>query len=270
MKKKDVPAAEKLLFELENDYVSACGRFLAREEPRDTVWLLCGKNEVFALVINSKSTIIPVFPGIKEIPDANTLKKRLKKNRIYSVQGQKNEVLLLENMLAQTGMKPCDTYNYDLMNLDREQGTGNKEVPNLVLRVPQLIDLDAIAPLQAGYEKEEVLPRGSVFSPAASRVNLFNIIANGKILIAQIDGRMAGKINVSAVSYTRYLVGGVYICPEFRGLGIGRRMTSAFISSLLSEGRGVTLFVKKNNTAARRLYCGLGFSLRGDYRIAYY
>jgi predicted GNAT family acetyltransferase len=47
-------------------------------------------------------------------------------------------------------------------------------------------------------------------------------------------------------------------------------MATEFTASLISEGRGVTLFVKKNNLAARRLYTGMGFSVKDDYRITYY
>jgi hypothetical protein len=53
-------------------------------------------------------------------------------------------------------------------------------------------------------------------------------------------------------------------------MGIARCMAEEFIASLINEGMGVTLFVKKNNVAARRLYLGLGFSVSGDYRITYY
>jgi predicted GNAT family acetyltransferase len=127
-----------------------------------------------------------------------------------------------------------------------------------------------MAALQAAYEQEEVVPRGSTFSPAASRVNIANIIVNGQTLAAELDGRLVGKINISAVSFTRYQVGGVYVHPDFRGLGIARRMATEFIGPLVAQGRGVTLFVKKSNLAARRLYSGLGFSVRGDYRISYY
>jgi predicted GNAT family acetyltransferase len=47
-------------------------------------------------------------------------------------------------------------------------------------------------------------------------------------------------------------------------------MAGEFIYSLVSEGRGVTLFVKKNNAPACKLYLSLGFKKRGDYRITYY
>jgi predicted GNAT family acetyltransferase len=133
-----------------------------------------------------------------------------------------------------------------------------------------LADLDAVAALQAAYEQEEVLPKGSVFSPLSSRTNTANIISKSHILAAELGGRLVGKININAVSFTRYQVGGVYVHPSFRRLGIASRMATEFIGSLILQGRGVTLFVRKTNLAARRLYAGLGFSVRGDYRISYY
>jgi len=273
MKNRDIPQIECLLRDMENDCVTACGRFIFRQPQRDRVWKLCGKKgELSALLINSKSTLIPVLRGIKEIPHPDFLKGFLRLKKIHSVQGLTEEVRLFENALEKMGKAAMDIFDYDLMALDKLPSlkSPSSGPENLVLRVPELTDLDAIAPLQAAYEQEEVLPKGSVFSPAASRVNIANIISGGRILAAELDGRLVGKINVSAVSFTRYQVGGVYVHPDFRGNGIARRMAAEFTASLINEGRGVTLFVKKTNSPARGLYYGLGFRKRGDYRITYY
>ena len=282
MKDKDIPQTEKLLSDMEYDYVSACGRYLVRDKLKDPVWLLTGKDSGFsALIVNSRSTVIPVLCGMKKIPALDFFKGFFRTKKIHSIQGLKEEVLILEDAVKKFGWKTADTIDYDLMSIDK---AGNREqkktagdeitrygkISNIVLKTPGLSDLDAIAPLQGAYEKEEVIPNGSVFSPAASRINTANIIANGRILAAQIEGRFVGKINVSAVSFTRFLVGGVYVHPDFRGKGIAAKMASVFIESLLNEGKGITLFVKKSNTAARRLYAGLGFKIQNDYRIAYY
>ena len=273
MKSADFSKAQDMLLKAENDYVGACGRFFSGQASNEPVWLLRKKNgETAALILNSRSTVMPVLRGLHEIPAPNFLKGFLRRKKIHSVQGLKNEVLILEETIRKTGRKPRDIIDYDLMSLDRKPDESALLCgpENLFLCTPRLIDLDKIAPLQAGYEQEEVLPKGSVFSPAASRANTAHIITNGKILAAQIDGRFVGKINVNAISFTRYQVGGVYVHPAFRGLGIARRMAAEFITSLMNEGKGVTLFVKKNNTAAVRLYTGLGFQARGDYRITYY
>jgi ribosomal protein S18 acetylase RimI-like enzyme len=270
LKKKDIPPAESLLRDMEDDYVSACGRFI--EPSGGQIWKLENKKSICALLINSRSTLIPVLCGIKEIPRLKFLKGFLREKNIHSIQGLKEDVLVIENEMEKAGRIIADKFDYDLMSLDSLPLKNEKKpgLEKLVLRTPQLTDLDAICPLQEGYEKEEVLPKGSKFSPAASRVNIAKIISDGKILAAQLNGRLVGKINVSAVSFTRYLVGGVFVHPDFRGLGIARRMADEFISSLISEGRGVTLFVKKNNIPARRLYLSLGFKKMGDYKITYY
>jgi predicted GNAT family acetyltransferase len=270
LKSASIAHAEKLLREAENDYVSACGRFLSRHLSKDIVWALCEKNGgVSAMIINSKSTLLPVLREEKEIPDARFLRNFLKKKKLHSVQGLTHEVQIMENVLEKIGITVCDIYDYDLMSLDNLPSVKLSGPENLVLRVPQMLDLDAAAPLQAGYEMEEVLPKSAAFSPAASRINLSSIIAKGQILVAQINGKLVGKINVSSLSFTRYLVGGVYVHPDFRGMGIAKRMTERFTASLMSQGMGVTLFVKKNNVPARKIYADLGFKKTGDYRITY-
>jgi len=272
IKKDEFTRVEKLLKDNENNYVNACAKFIARKEVNTLFWVLCGKEEIQSLLINSKSNILPVLCGVK-IPAIDLKRGFLPSKKIHSVQGLKNEVIIIENELSKNGWKAKEIIDYELMSLDvpPQKGKNLSGFSNLVLRKPVMTDIDAMAPLQAGYEKEEVLPKGSTFSPAASRSNLSNnIIAKGQVLAADINGRLIGKINVSGISFTRYQVGGVYVHPDFRGRGIGRRMAYEFISSLISEGRGVTLFVRKTNTSARRLYLSLGFTVINDYRISYY
>lgn len=272
-KNRDTNQIETLLRDTENDCVPACSRFLVRGSSKTSIWALGEKGKEFsALLINSRSTLMPVLRGQKEVGDLKFLKGLLRKGKIHSLQGIKEEVLVFQNAFEKMGAVTADIFDYDLMSLDtlpleKDYSSLSK---NLVLRQARLTDLDALAPIQGAYEQEEVLPNGAVFSPAASRINLAHIIAVSKVLVAELDNRIIGKINVSGVSFTRYLVGGVYVHPDFRGRGIAGRMTTEFLASLISEGRGVTLFVKKNNIPARRLYTGLGFKVRGDYRITYY
>ncbi|MCL2213884.1 MAG: GNAT family N-acetyltransferase [Treponema sp.] len=284
MKNADSLPVKEFLSVNENDYVGACGRFLLRQSAagnksaKDPVWILRRKkDEIKALVMASGSTVIPVLGTLYDrtadsIPQMKFLKSFLRLKTLHSLQGLKSEVIVLEEEIGKTGRKTADIIDYDLMSLDKppdEKGFSCGP-SGLILRVPAMIDLDAVAPLQTAYEKEEVLPKGSIFSPAASRINTAQIITKGKVLAAQLNGRFVGKINVSAVSFTRYQVGGVYVHPHFRGQGIARRMATEFISGLIGEGRGVTLFAKKTNAAARSLYTRLGFTVRGDYRITYY
>ena len=283
--KKEIIPVDNMLRVNEYDYTCACAKYCVRNPVKDPIWMLFDKEKknVLGLIINSKSTVVPVFCGMDEIPVKKFPVNFFKLKKIHSIQGFKKEVLILEDLIKKTGRKIADFFDYDLMDLDIEKGKGNREqgteknepetkssiVRNLVIREPRMTDLDELVPLQTAYEHEEVQHKGSIFSPAASRVNLANIIAKGKILIALVNGRIVGKINVSGVSFSRYLVGGVFVHPDYRGQGIAGFMTAEFIKLLVSEGRGVTLFVKKSNAAARKLYVRLGFKKYGDYRITY-
>lgn len=273
LRKKNIKKAENLLRENEYFYTSACGRFISGVQINTPVWTFLNKSkEIKAMLINSKSTLLPVLNGIEEIDDMNFLKKFIKRKNIHSVQGLTNEVMLLENILKDMGMVTDDIFDYDLMNLDNITPikTFSSKSEGIILRNPLMTDLDALAPLQEGYEKEEVLPKSGTFHPASSRLNIANIIAGKKILVAELNGKLVGKINVSSVSFTRYLVGGIYVHPEFRGRGIAKRMTYKFISSIFSKDTGVSLFVKKNNYPAKKIYEDIGFKKIGDYRITYY
>jgi len=272
IKREDLQKATDLLVENEKNYVSACGRFLSRTQG-DPIWVLDGgKKEIAALAVFSKSSLIPVLGANGEIPVPEFPRDYLRNKTIHSLQGLTDEVMHFEKAMEKTGRKITDKYDYDLMSLDSypDMSTAKSSPGRLVFRVPALSDLNAIALLQAAYEMEEVIPAGSSFNAAASRTGISNIIANGRILAAVINGRFVGKIHVNAVSFTRYQIGGVYVHPDYRGLGIGRRLTAEFIITLLNESRGITLFVKKNNLSACRLYRGLGFTVKGDYRITYY
>jgi GNAT superfamily N-acetyltransferase len=186
------------------------------------------------------------------------------------VQGLLGDALLLEAALADLGYHATEQRDYDLMILEKEPEEGGAFPRGLELRRPGFTDLEALCPLQAGYEEEEVLPRGAVLNPAACRLTLSRILSGEQSLIACLDNRIVGKINTNAASFTCVQIGGVYVLPEYRGLGIGRRMTAVFAAELRARGRELTLFVKKTNPAAQKIYRRVGFAEAGDYRISYY
>ena len=275
MKKNDAAGAEALLRANERWCLNACGRFLNSRGPLskdDAVWVLKGEaNDVPALIVHSRQSLLPVLRGRMDIPPPDFLRRLFGTVPVHSLQGRKEDALILEAALEKMGLAAAVNTDYDLMCLDRPPSGFQSYGPaGLVIRRPQYADIDALAELQAAYELVEVLPAGAVLNPAVSRLNTERIFREEQILVAVIDGRLAGKINTNASGFTRFQVGGVYVHPDYRGLGIARRMTGEFAAGLICQGRGVTLFVKKANTAARRAYQSVGFELSGDYRISYY
>jgi ribosomal protein S18 acetylase RimI-like enzyme len=56
---------------------------------------------------------------------------------------------------------------------------------------------------------------------------------------------------------------GMYVRPEARGAGVGRRLVEAVIDTARRQVEVVQLTVVADNDAARRLYSGLGFVAYG-------
>ena len=266
--------AKAFLLKYEKLCVAACARFLNMiREKGSHVWYLNSKEaEITALLLHNRHSLFPVFNKNSCIPGPRFLSRFLGKAKIHAVQGLREEAELLETLMEDQGYFAADRIDYDLMSLDNApESVTLKPLPEgLVLRKPAAGDEEDLYNLQAAYEKEEVLPRNSVFNPASCRLNLGRILSSEQILLAELNGRVVGKINTSAESFTRYQIGGVYVRPDCRGLGIGTRMTDFFSRTLLGQGKGLTLFVKKRNTAAEKIYRRTGFNILADYRISYY
>ena len=266
-------SVEKYLREYEMMCVSACGKFLKRNPVKDNIWLLKrSKNEIQALLIYSYRTLLPVFKGRTNIPEPEFINRFFRKLPVHSVQGLKEDVIYLEEYLLKCNLLAIDKIDYNLMYIDNapEKSAFDAGPKDLIIRRACLKDMDELAVLQAGYEKEEVLPLGADFNPSASYANTERIYSKEQLLVAEFEGRLVGKINTSAVSFTRFQIGGVFVLPEYRSMGIARRMTGEFITMLIKQGRGISLFVKKSNFAGYSVYSRLGFKLLADYRINYY
>ena len=221
-------------------------------------------------MVYSGQSLLPVFCD-EDPPLRQFFYTIIDRYPVYSVQGRYDDVRSIEMALAQARFYANETIDYDLMRLDKQPAT-YKETgpPGLIIRQARAEDMEALAALHAAYEQEEVLPAAAMFNAAASRMNMERIFTRQHMLVAELGGRLIGKINTNAMSFTRYQIGGVYVHHNYRGLGIGRRMAGEFAASLIDQGRGISLFVKKSNPPARRVYQRIGFEILGDYRISYY
>jgi ribosomal protein S18 acetylase RimI-like enzyme len=57
------------------------------------------------------------------------------------------------------------------------------------------------------------------------------------------------------------------IHPHYQHKGLGKRLTEASLAFARSTGLQIKLEVHRENTAARRLYLGAGFSMLGNYDV---
>ena len=271
--KNERSRVEAFLREREKYCVSASARFLSMKERRDHIWYMPGaKGEISALLIHSRQTLFPVFGKNSRIPAPRFLNRFLGKVYIHALQGLREDAERLETLMEDQGYYAAERIEYELMNLDGalKPLTQRAGPASLALRPPLPDDEDALFALQSAYEQEEVVPVNAVFNPAVTRLNIRTIIEREQVLVAELNRQVVGKINTSAESFTRYQIGGVYVRPDCRNLGIGSKMTAIFAERLLAQGKGLSLFVKKRNAAACKVYRKIGFSVTADYRITYY
>ena len=272
IKRRQVPEAEALLQSQERWCMNACSRFLSRRALKGRVWTLGGSDgKIAALAVLSRQTLLPVLCDQKKIPSPRFLCGIFGAVPIYSLQGKIEDTEIMASALEKIGLSATENIDYDMMYIDRAPGDFKSAGPaGLVIREPKPSDMDALAMLHGAYEREEVLPSTAEFNAAVSRLNTERLFASEQLLVAELDGRLVGKVNTNATAFTRCQVGGVYVHPDYRGRGIARRMTGEFVTDLVSHGWGVSLFARKSNPSARRVYQRLGFAINGDYRISYY
>ncbi|MDR2746028.1 MAG: GNAT family N-acetyltransferase [Treponema sp.] len=266
--------AEDLLRRREPYCVSACARFLDMARFSDCLWgFRDGKGSINALLLYSKQTLLPVFPVSEAgVRPSRPMLRFLTKGQFHAIQGLRRDILTMEEIMTGLGRKSVEPIDYDLMAL--EWGpipeTLRAGPPGLIIRTPESRELENVLPLQAAYEKEEVLPQGSSFSMAVCRMNLEHIFKGQQILVAELGGRIVAKANTSAFSFTRAQIGGVFVLPDHRGRGIARRLCAELAGLLKKSGWSIGLFVKKRNCGAQKAYRSIGFKPIADYRISYY
>lgn len=253
--------------------VPACERFLAWDDGPDRIWYARdGEGAIVSILILSATGILyPVLAEPDRAGNHSGIAHCMAARRIRSIQGQAGAVALCEGILEKRGQTRFERIDYALMRLDASPlATALIAGPDaLVIRRATHEDADALFPLQAAYEKEEVIPAYASFKPAASRLALERILGNRIVLVALVDGVIVGKVNTNARSFSRDQIGGVYVLPEWRGKGIATRLVGELCAVLNDEERGINLFVKKRNTPAQRAYIRVGFEEYGDYRISY-
>ncbi len=90
----------------------------------------------------------------------------------------------------------------------------------------------------------------------------------GRFLGIRIEGRLAAMAGerMRLPGYTE--VSGVCTHPDFRGLGLARRLSQAVAAGIEARGEQPFLHAWKSNTAAISLYAALGFELRSEVKVA--
>ncbi|MDO9069304.1 MAG: GNAT family N-acetyltransferase [Deltaproteobacteria bacterium] len=216
-----------------------------------TAWYaLEEKGMISALVLLYQGTELPVLlalddPGSASMPDLlNELKDKLPK-RFYCHLTRGCEIPLADRFLLEP------------------HGTHHK----MTLTDKSLLDTaDVSGAVQlAARDKGEILE----FYSSAYPGNWFDarMLETGQYFGLRQKGRLASiaGIHVYSPKYKVAALGNIATLPEFRGQGLGTRVTAALCRNLLKSVDIIGLNVKTDNADAIRCYQKLGFKITGEY-----
>jgi ribosomal protein S18 acetylase RimI-like enzyme len=252
--------------------VSACDRFLDADYLSDSVWLLSrGGRMTRAILLYSRRTLFPVLSGLTAVPVPVFLKRFLISTPVHAIHGLLDDVSVMEAVLFPLGYEPVARTDYYLMAYDNFSAAPEHipRVPGLSLRPVQISDYKALFEMHLSYELEEVAINVKRYKPELARLSLSHILEREEVLVAEYRGELVGKINTNARSFTRRQLGGIYVKPPYRRMGIAQAMVTAMRDKFRREGTALSLYVRKSNIGAQIVYKRSGFRTIADYRISY-
>jgi hypothetical protein len=125
--------------------------------------------------------------------------------------------------------------------------------------LPAVIEVNAVmAELESGVNPLET-------DPVGFRQRALRRIEQGRVWVRTDAGGLLFKAEVMAETPEAAYLEGVYVRPEERRRGVGRRSMSQLVPTLLANSRSVTLLVNDENKCAQGFFLATGFRLRGYY-----
>lgn len=141
--------------------------------------------------------------------------------------------------------------------------------PVPALRLATTADLFQIAQVNAALIREESGVNPLEADAAGFRARITQRIAKGRVWVLTKKGRLVFKAEVLADTPAAAYLEGVFVHPEERGRGVGRRCVTQLASLLLERSESVCLVVNEQNRDAQVFFFKAGFKLRGLYDSIY-
>jgi GNAT superfamily N-acetyltransferase len=133
------------------------------------------------------------------------------------------------------------------------------------LRLATVQDLPLLIPVHAEMARDEsgIDPRER--DAAGFSARYARRVEQGRTWVLIEDGKLLFKADVIAETPETTYIEGVWVNPEMRWQGYGRRCMSQLARMLLWRTKSICLFVNDENTDARKFYKQSGYHLRSVY-----
>jgi uncharacterized protein len=138
------------------------------------------------------------------------------------------------------------------------------------LRPANRNDLEHVVGAQAAMalETSGVDPLES--DPVGFRERYLRRIEKNRVWVLMKNGRLIFKADIIADTAQATYIEGVYVSPEERSKGLGRRCLTSLGHILLERTKAIYLFVEEKDTGTKSFYLNLGFSVAGKYDLLYF
>jgi predicted GNAT family acetyltransferase len=185
-----------------------------------------------------------------------------KSSRTHMLLGETDKVGLFWNLYSTGGQAPrllCRELLFE------QRFPVEVKEPVQGLRRATLRDLEMLLPVHAqlAFEDSGVNPMEK--DPNGFRLRCARRIEQGRVWVLIEDGRLIFKADVMSDTPEVIYLEGIYVAPEDRGSGIGRRCLSQLTRNLLVRTKTVSLLVNEENQAASEFYLKAGFRQRANY-----
>ncbi|HEX5707648.1 MAG TPA: GNAT family N-acetyltransferase [Pyrinomonadaceae bacterium] len=137
--------------------------------------------------------------------------------------------------------------------------------PVPALRQANMGDLDVVVAAHARMAFDESGINPLETDPEGFRLRCARRVGQGRVWVVVERGRLLFKADVVSETPEVVYLEGVYVAPEERGRGLGRRCLSQLCNDFLSRAGSVALLVDERNDPAAQFYRSAGFKLRSFY-----
>jgi predicted GNAT family acetyltransferase len=150
----------------------------------------------------------------------------------------------------------------------REPFAEQLEVPGL--RQATRDDLEHVVHAQSAmaFEMSGVDPLKK--DPAGFRERYLQRIAKKRVWVVIENERLVFKTDIIADTPHASYIEGVYVSPEQRGQGLGRRCLRGLSRILMARAKAIYLFVECQNSRTKSFYLNLGFNVAGEYDLLFF